>query len=252
MGAEPTLLKLRCEEMKDLKCEHLIIESAYTFTGIEKLNNFYRQFNNDFTCKYNIRHQFYKLEPFLNPWANEKTQRNLIYDFLLSLSHTGDITLEDDDIIIISDLDEIPRASAIAQYKTLYGMCALQMDMYAYYLNCQQARQGWNGARIMPWSYLKTRTPEEVRRSGYLMTIYEGGWHFTFQGGVQAIQEKLKSFSHQEEGVQRINDRDILEDKIAKGESLWNTEKWPFTLIDDRFPKYLRDNIEEFKHLIHE
>jgi beta-1,4-mannosyl-glycoprotein beta-1,4-N-acetylglucosaminyltransferase len=233
---EQELLDIRMNELRDLPVIHVIVEATHTFTGIKKPQ--IRPITGE-----RIRHIIVEDMPNNgNTWDNETHQRNAIMRGLHGLNG--------DDIVIISDCDEIPKAYCVNQYRPEYGMVALQMDMYSYYLNCLQGRQSWNMARIMPYNYLMSRTPDLVRRSGFLMTIYEAGWHFTFQGGVYKMMEKFRSFSHQEEGTQRLNNQEILERKMELGESLWSDHKWEFVTIDDRFPDYIRNNPTKFKHMI--
>ena len=73
-----------------------------------------------------------------NTWHNEIHQRNSILDALIVLK------AEDDDIVIISDADEIPRAKAIKDFYNIeMELTALTMDQFSYYLNCLQGIQNW-------------------------------------------------------------------------------------------------------------
>lgn len=240
-SGEKEILKLRLEEGRNIQIKHVLVEADHTFSGkpkemlFDEHDPYYSQFDIEYI-------QVYDMPNNGDPWKNEIHQRNAIMRGLQEC--------DDDDIVIISDLDEIPRSSSIHQYRPEYGMSALQLDMYSFFLNLRQGRQSWNMSRIMPYSYLKETTPQKVRHSGFLMTLYEGGWHMTYMGGIDKVLQKFAWFSHQEESTQRLANRELLLRKMKDGESLWGNDKWEFIPINDTMPVYLQLNQEEFKHMI--
>ena len=243
-NGEKECLQIRAEELKPLNVTHVLVESCFTFTGRSNSLKYW-----DFANLYS-----YNIKPFLcnnmpnngNAWDNERTQRDYILTALESLG------AQDDDIIIISDADEVPRLEAIKEYNLEMGLTALRMDKFGYYLNCREGVQSWERARIMPFSYLKENSPEEVRNSGFPSEIKNAGWHWSWLGGVDAMINKLNSFSHQEVNNDKLNNRDILEYKFKTGQSLWGDDFWEMVDIDNSFPKYVQDNKEKFKHIIYE
>lgn len=148
---------------------------------------------------------------------------------------------KDDDIILISDIDEIPRARTISLFKPQMGFAALIMDKYAFYLNCIESEQSWDRARIMNWNYLRNKTPEEVRNSGYDFSAHHAGWHYSW---IEDPVRKLQSFSHQE-----LNTPENIE-RLEKKENIWNDDKLTMIDINLSHPEYLFKNKERFKHLI--
>ena len=118
-NGEYDLLNVRLAELAPFgdNIQHVMIESKYTFTGIEKPIHAVPKLSD------RIRWIPFAETPNPDAWVNEKRTRNVIKTAL----HQFDPA--DDDIIILSDLDEIPKAYAISQYSPSYGLCALQMDM---------------------------------------------------------------------------------------------------------------------------
>lgn len=246
-NGEKDLLKLRCEEfklMEPLKAfmpyKHVVIESKFTFTGIEKKLTMTM---GDIE-RYGIQWFPYNEKPTSDPWENEKRTRNYIAEALATLNP------HPDDIVIISDVDEIPKTYAIQHYRTAFGLTALQMDVYHFYLNTIESVQTWRQARIMPYSHLRDRSPEEVRRSGFNVALVNAGYHFTYMGGIDRVMAKFKSFAHQEEEIQRMADRDELEHKIATCTSLWG-DKVMKTVPITELPYYLQSHPEEFRHMLY-
>ena len=249
-NGEYEMLEMRINEMKGLDVIHVIVEADYTFTGIKKPIRFHQE-NEQKIIRSQLDKVFWRIlkaDDGVNtdPWENEYKLRNFILTVL------NEIGVKDNDSIVICDADEIPRRSVIEQYNVSQGFCALIMDKYGYYLNCMEGRQTWNLPRIMPFSYLKTTTPQEVRSSGYPNQIDNAGWHFSYMGGVERMIEKFKSFAHQEESVQKVAKPEILAEKLKNGQSLWGNDYWQFVEIDDTYPIDVVQNTSKYKHLIYE
>lgn len=240
-------LLTRCNELKGLDVTHVIVESTYTFTGNRKDLKFPEMLSKlmDFNYHYVVVQD---MPNNGNPWDNERHQRNAIMKGLKELGAS------EEDTILISDCDEIVRKEAVEAFISLgHEFASLRMDMFGYWLNCRQGVQSWDRPRAMKYRYLQERTPEEVRNSGYDVTIANAGWHFSYLGGVDRIQEKLDSFSHTEVNTPLLNNAAVLDYKITNGQSLWSNDihdKWEFIEIDDSYPDYITKNTEQFKHLI--
>jgi beta-1,4-mannosyl-glycoprotein beta-1,4-N-acetylglucosaminyltransferase len=179
-----------------------------------------------------------------DPWTRERWQRNCI---LRGLEQCG---ANDDDFVIIADADEIPKAEAIKRYKPEMGICALIMDKFGYYLNCVEGFASWEIAKIMTYGRLKQTTPDLVRNSGPDNKLENAGWHYSYLGGKDTIVRKLESFSHTECNRQELKDQ--LEYKIKTGQSLWGSDFWEIIPIDERAPRFVQENKDLFKHLIHD
>lgn len=251
-NGESDLLQIRIDEFNRLSplkltmpVTHIMIEGTYTFTGIRKSEAEMSDIPDVFWAQTKNINWFIYDKVASDPWKNEEGQRNMIKEVL-----EKQFKPEDNDIIIISDVDEIPRAYAVQHYRPEFGLCSLQMNQYYYYLNCLAERNGWILPKIMPWSYLKDTTPDQVRRSGFNLCMWQAGWHYSYMGGVGEILRKFKSFSHQEPEIQALADQRILENKLAKLESLWATNKLNLVDIEDA-PFFVQQKRDRFKHMIY-
>lgn len=236
---EIDLLKLRCEELKELNPIHILIEAPFTHTGDPK--PLYFQENKHLFEKYNIIHLIAESMPNTgDAWDNEKHQRDA---GILGLP-----VCDDDDVIGIFDLDEIPKAEMVRKYKPEMGITAVKMHKYSYYLNCVEGYQQWEVGKLCTYSNLKNTTPSKIRNGGHQTVMCDAGWHFSFMGGIDKMKEKLFAYAHTETVTSDLMDN--LEYKFNSGQSLWGKDYWAFVRIDDTFPKYLQEHQEEFKHLI--
>ena len=80
------------------------------------------------------------------------------------------------------------------------------------------------------------------------LNLVSGGWHFTFCGGIEALKQKIKSFSHADEYENKVINEDYVKNIISEGR--WQRFSFKIVPIDEQFPKYLRENQEKYKDLI--
>lgn len=229
---EKEILDIRINELKPLGVTHVCVEADHTFVGNKK--QVHQHDYDDF-----IHCVVSDMPNNGNPWDNEIHQRNYIKKALEVLKP------KDNDIIIISDVDEIPSASAIKQFTG--NPSNIAMDMFGYYLNLK-AGSSWIHAKCITWKDLRSITCEEVRHTNFKNTLY-GGWHFTWMGDASRLINKFKNFSHQEHEVQKHANIDNLKNKIKNKESLWSTDSWNLVPIDT-MPEYVKNNTIQFKEFL--
>lgn len=243
---EIQLLKIRLEVMRELDPIFVLVESTYTHVGDPK--PLYFDDMKDLFSDYKIRHVIVEDMPNNgNAWDNENFQRDCIA--------RGLHDLQPDDIVIVSDLDEIPNPIAVRKFKPEMVVGGLKMDKYTYFLNCLECVQCWESARITTGEHLMTTTPNKLRDDAFRYVFEHAGWHFSFQGGIEKMMEKIYAYAHTENVNSKFSDPDILIEKMKTGQSMWTDkedDKWAFVPIDTAFPLYLQENLEQYKNMIHE
>ncbi|MFX1500550.1 MAG: hypothetical protein ACFFDH_06240 [Promethearchaeota archaeon] len=151
----------------------------------------------------------------------------------------------DDDIVMISDLDEIPRGILIDQLKKTKKPVVFEHICYAYYLNWMVKRK-WNGTVLIKKKWLKHKTPVYFRKvRGNFEKVINGGWHFTYMGGKERLYKKIESFWHYNEKkyTKSKRKRNYLKE-ISK-----NTIK---VKIDKSYPDCIHKMIEKYPYLLNE
>jgi len=159
---------------------------------------------------------------------NEKYQRNSINNGIKNLS------LNNDDLIIISDLDEITNPNILIQIKDnkikINDGKILQLDMYYYNLYSKH-HDKWYYSKIVSYNtYIKT-TPEAIRHSK-IQVIENAGWHLSYFGDANFISNKIKNFSHQEFNSETYTDNDKIQEKINKSSDLFGRNYIPIKRIE--------------------
>ena len=262
---EELLLSLRLETLDKVVDTFVVAEATHTFTGNPKPLTFnparFGRFKN------RIIHIIVDDMPIQlgDAWANEAHQRNAL---LRGLKHASPT-----DWVMISDVDEIPRPEAILRYRPRY-LCATFVQLHFNYFVNNLAIQikspgtprWWIRPKITTVSHLHNffRTPENLRIykrdpgiSGILkylqrklrfQRILEGGWHFSWLMTPEQMIEKIESFSHTRFDQPHIKSLDAIRSAIKEGRDIMGKgERFQLIQLDDRFPRYLVDNLDRFR-----
>lgn len=178
-------------------------------------------------------------------WVRERFQRNSMMQKLNEYAAP-------EDIIIIGDADEIVRKSVVENLDLCEGSNAVEQTLNTYYVNWQCTNMPWWGSKIIKMKYLNNiTTPSEVRfHTPACRYIHNGGWHFGFLGGAEAVRTKIKSYAHQEFAVPEV--LNLVEGRLAaKKDALGRLYEYKVVPLDNHFPQYLIDNQDRFSHLIY-
>jgi beta-1,4-mannosyl-glycoprotein beta-1,4-N-acetylglucosaminyltransferase len=234
---ELDLLEYRLSILDEYVDYFILVESSYTFTGKQK-KLFYQE-NKDRFDKYNHKIIYINVTnpPFIYPninynannqWQNEYYQRCQIAVGISKILSD----LNNEDIIITSDVDEIPNPNILHEIKNntlVYDMSnlnRLQMDMYYYNLKFRVGDgANWHGIKL-----LNVKTYKEIKLTFQQMRVWEhthnvaiiknGGWHLSYFGDKEFIKNKIMAFSHQEyNNINYLND-DYLENVLKNGINL--------------------------------
>jgi beta-1,4-mannosyl-glycoprotein beta-1,4-N-acetylglucosaminyltransferase len=208
----------------------ILVESKYTFAGTEK-ELFYDQSKERFQEYHSkIVHIILEELPYRYPnidysknqqWINEHFQRNSIKKGI------DQLRLLEEDIILVSDVDEIPDRDVLSLIKensliidTIYS---LDQDFYYYNLNTKNSKN-WNHAKILSYKIYKlfNMLCQLIREHYLCHLIRKGGWHLSYFGDKEFIQNKIETFSHQEYNNPLYNTLEKIQDKIENQRDLYN------------------------------
>jgi beta-1,4-mannosyl-glycoprotein beta-1,4-N-acetylglucosaminyltransferase len=79
----------------------------------------------------------------------------------------------------------------------------------------------------------------------------DAGWHFNNIMEPEKISLKLRSFAHEEFAKDKYSSIEIVKEKIKKGIDLFGrNHTYKKVKLDESFPKFLLDNLEEFQEFI--
>jgi beta-1,4-mannosyl-glycoprotein beta-1,4-N-acetylglucosaminyltransferase len=239
---ELEILDVRLHELDPVVDKFILVEATQTHSGLPNKPCFEDNKDSFKPFLHKIAHLVVDFPPDLDPkgkpdqglqpgisWARERWQRDQILQLLKDC--------RDDDLIIISDADEVARAESILRYAQQDKVYHLDMKSYYYFLNTKVGQ--WTHAKIIPYGMLKHTQPSIIRNCVTGYPIPHGGWHFSYAGGPERVVKKFQSFAH----VEYIHCADInmitriLKEKDFKYE------------IDNNTPEYVTQNWKKFEDL---
>jgi len=250
---ELDLLEIRFEELYGIVDKFVISEANATHSGNPKplyLTENLKRFEK-YKDKIELRVvDLLNIPPTTNMddnWMREHIQRNDAINYLNTIC-------KPDDIIIVSDADEIPRPSAIKQYiedKT-DSVGVLLQERYMYFLNYKNIStdEPQLNSKILSYRLMNQYGFNDFNAVRYadkenLMPtyrIYNSGWHFTFMGGIEKVIEKVKAFAHQEYSIPEKINRDRMLSNFNEGKDVYDANTtWEVVEIDDSFPKKIKE-----------
>lgn len=234
---EVEILRIRLEELSDVVDHFVIVESSQTFTG--KSKPFYfddvPSWINNFNSKI-IRVKIDFPQDANTSWLREHYQRNAI---ILGLD-----LAKSSDVVIISDADEIVRAGILKEAASLKMPSRLDVTQYFWNFNWQVPHHCNQGARpvIARRSDLDMSCAQELRAM-LLPTIPNSGWHFSFFGEVEKIQNKIESFAHTEYNSGEYKDSEAIMRRAENGIDPFDRFPLKFTEVDKSYPIFVQNMI---------
>jgi beta-1,4-mannosyl-glycoprotein beta-1,4-N-acetylglucosaminyltransferase len=284
---EEIVLDVRLNTLNNFVDYFVIVESKFTHKGESRNLNFNHEKFKKFKDK--IIYLVYDEEPpkvrkikseysvadksglyILNAAYRENAQRNYI--------KKGLDEAHDNDLILISDVDEIPNLSKIDIKKINQKIILFKQDMFYYKFNLAIPNFKWTGTKACKKKDLvnpqwirnvKDRKYKFFRLDTYfsntkytsIKIIEDGGWHFSNIKNAEQIEHKLKSYLHHREfDLKPMSKKEIEEiikskraiydlkvdqriNKIGNGNKLENFDFY-------RLPNYLQQNKNYFKDWI--
>ena len=261
---ELDLLELRLTELWDVVDVFVIAEATKTFIGEPKPLIF--EENKERFERFSDKIRHIVVDDFPEgaiSWDRERHQRIRMKE---ALWDSGE-----EDIVLFSDLDEIPRASIIADIKNRglqpHEVYCLSLDWRAFYLNIRMKtpweRQGPRLSRISELNNLYAlrgvlaptkrfgrdliRQIKSSHRMGYWVRrilIPNAGWHLTSMGGLQAVVLKGSAFSAHSGLKEGQKDLSWADEQVQK--FLGGSQSYEILDMGENLPDFVQDNPDMF------
>ena len=259
---EYDLLELRLEEAYDHVDYFVISEANRSFQNKSKPWNL--ENNWDRYKKYHDKMIYLKIEDMPQGegnaanWARENFQREV-------LTRGLDLA-QADDVIVISDCDEMLRPSTydlLRRDKDHYYWMCRQPIFWTRFNYWQASPRGYNISSMairrgslkspqeirnrMSWAY---SLPENYDQNG-VRFIHHAGWHFTYLGSDENAKNKLLNFAHDEclHLVEKVNIEQAVKNNLNPIDQTDPT-KFMSVKLDNYFPKTVLENVEKYQKYI--
>ena len=286
---EDVVLDVRLNFLDKFVDKFVIIESEYNHKGekrtplfnIDKFENFKDKIKyiliSDIPSKIekikseDKENEIYRKSIF-NAWKRENLQRNQI--------QRGLTEANEEDWIIISDLDEIPKLSEINLKDTKNDLVFFKQSMMYYKFNLKLDNYVWVGSKACKMKNLKSpqwlrdikdkkyswwRVDSYFSKKKYsnILFIEDGGWHFSYLKNPKDIEKKLKAYLHHidydlnpvgEKGIQEMinNRKTIYNLKADQKENKFDGSNKLNKININLLPSYILENKDKLKDWIEE
>ncbi|MGQ0738909.1 MAG: hypothetical protein ACT4OJ_07625 [Bacteroidota bacterium] len=180
-------------------------------------------------------------------WKLENGQRNALLDAASSM--------KDDDLVLLSDLDEIPDPAAIKKAAAANKPVAFSLLFHYYFLNCQNTGESrwWKGCIASTAKQFRETGPQGLRdKRDVYPSMNSAGWHFSFLGGVEKIRQKLQAFAHTEFNKEEFINEEHIKEALSKGEDILKRAGVSFRYVPlSYYPAALQKVMKQYPRLVH-
>ena len=255
---EDFMLDLRMNILNDKVDYFVISESTKTHQGESKKLNFdIKNFKKYEKKIIYVVANFEEEKKFFNHTGGESLieqhQRNKISDGLKNA--------QDNDLIILSDSDEIPDLNKLNEIKPRTKFTAFSQMMFMYKLNLKNLEESnWIGSKVcLKKNFPRPQILRDLKFKNYPfwridklnLQIIKGGWHFSFLQTPKDIIKKIKSYSHGEFNSEKHTNEETIKKRMKNNLDIFGRG---FELrkidIDKTFPDYVVKNQEILKDWI--
>ena len=246
---EYDVLECRLQYLDDIVDRFVIVETDVTFSGKSKRYNLidnisrykkwqhkivYLPFSFDVTG-HDFSYKPKELDFNAPSWKVEWAQCNHIQRLIEMCN--------DNDMLLISDVDEIPYKNGIRLAAQLLPEAKIiSFEQLLFYYNFQNlVKESWVGSVLTYASEAKKHNPEYFKRiKWYIPKITNGGCHASYFCSPEDIKYKIESFSHQEFNTEENTNVDNIKTKILSnkgpfGEKTIERIENPRSILDPEF-----------------
>ena len=280
--SEKMMLDLRFNILNNNVHKFIVVESCFSHSGEKKNYNF----NIDDYPKFKDKIIYLKITEEPNDLYKDKNElKNSSFKRLNSLKRIeqsydymmkGIIDAQDEDLIIISDNDEIPNLDSKRFKESNKNFIIFKQLLFYYKFNLFHELMPWFGSKACKKKYLKSFSDlRNLKNKKYpfwrldsyfsniketsLDIISDGGWHFTNVKTAEDLYIKMKNFGHHDEFDEsrltvddlrkKIDDGVVFYDHFVDKTSLnkWNNEYRLKKIENHILPKYLIENLNNYK-----
>ena len=280
---EDLLLDIRLNSLDKYVKKFVITEATYTHNGSKKKLNFDIQKYKKFQDK--IEYIIVDQQPpniieigkqdsakileeklILNGMARDYFQRENL--------KRGLKDLDKNDLVIISDLDEIPNLENLDHNRVKNNIIIFQQKMFYYKFNLLYKEFVWAGSKAVKYkNFISPQWLRNIKSKKYprwrldvlfskkkysnLLYINNGGWHFTCIRTPEDLEKKLLNFAHHHEfeksGLKTNDLKKLIREKrvmydhnVDQRGYKWSGKSILKKINLNLLPVYIQNNIKKF------
>jgi Glycosyltransferase family 17 len=186
LNDELDLLEARLRELEPWGARHVLVEAGTTHRGVPKPLAYAESIECFGKWSLSILHVVASLPAEASPWEREHAQRDAAWPVINAYAADGDV-------VLIADVDEFPSAAALAWRGP--GAVSLFMKTCLFAVDWLVPDECIPPSAVMAtagWLRRQGGSLASVRDNrGAYRVIRDGGWHFSWLGGIERQQQKL-------------------------------------------------------------
>ena len=280
---ESMIFELRLNILNNFVDKFIVVESLFTHSGKKKEQNF--NIKNYPKFKDKIIYILLENEPKVPFLINENSKDKIGHQRLNSLKRIeiqynalskGIAEASDDDLVILSDCDEIPNLEELNLNNLKNEIILFKQKIFYYKFNLLHSSMDWYGSKAckkkklisFDWlRYVKNKKYPIWRFDAFfsknkyinLKVLNNGGWHFSKIKNEEEIFNLLSVYGEHNEfnisGITKKNIKELIDNHELyfdhsldkKGQDKYSS-KIKLDKVDlNHLPKYLSDNINKYQ-----
>jgi len=264
INTELDWLEIRLNELHSEVDYFIILEAAITFQGGEKPLHLQDSFGHPRFEKFrskiihqNVDFSIAKKLDYDDTWELERFTRNALFNQAL-LSLVGPEAPSQGDVLLIGDIDELPRTSTLVALRNCAFPPRVTLRSHFYYYSFQWLHRGdqWMHPQATYYNGPKdTISPEELRfsfkKGKANVDLYCAAWHCSSCfPTMEDLKNKITSFSHKGYNQPYFLETDRLLQNVRMGRDMFERERDVFDRVDDNpdVPAFLLRNESRAKY----
>ena len=254
---ETELAELRVKYLdKTVDC-FVVVEADITHQGNKKPWNFPKVLENNLK-KFSNKIQYHQInidpkkikneESWIidnikgdDAWRIENFQRNYI--------KVACNKFNESDVLIISDVDEIPSIKKLEFIKNsdFKKIAPVVLEQHLFHIDCNFLKlESWRGSIVTTMQICNAYSPHQLRRSRNRISHFtDSGWSFSSFGGPNRVREKLESIAHREFNNDKFKNTEHIINCKKTGKDLFHRKVQSKKIDKNFFPKDLLKIMEE-------
>ena len=280
--SEHLMMDIRFNILNEKVHKFVVVESKFSHSGQEKKLNFdienYKKFKDKiiYLVIENEPENLLKIEKTNDSAGIQRSNSLKRIEQSYEVLQKGINEAEENDLILLSDNDEIPNLESIKFKNSKKDILIFRQLFFYYKFNLLNDTMFWYGTKAckkkklisMPWlrniknkKYPLWRLDTFFSNKKYtsLDIVEDGGWHFTNLKSPEDLLEKMKNFGHHNEFDKSGLGLEDIRKKIENHELFYdhtldqsNPKKWnsDYKLKKTELnilPKYIQENISNLK-----
>ena len=219
---EPELVELRIKYLNNLVDYFVVVEADITHQGKKKSWNFPRILESNLK-EFSNKIQYHQLNIDPEKIKNEESwiiddikgnDAHRVDNFQRNYIKTACEKFSNEDILIISDVDEIPSKQKLEFIKLcdFKKIAPIVFEQHLFHIDCNFLRlESWRGSIVTTMKVCNAHSPHALRRARNRISHFsDAGWSFSSFGGPKKIKEKFEAFAHKEYNKDNFKDPDHI------------------------------------------